>query len=83
MPFRLGKGLKALRFPNGTFNILPVPSSGDLEATYRAIGIPTITAFMPFRRSAAYLLPLVQWSLSLRPIRELLEAVVELSLIHI
>jgi hypothetical protein len=60
VPFRLGKGLKALRFPNGTFDILPLPSSGDLEAAYRAIGVPTISAFMPFRRSAAFLLPLVQ-----------------------
>lgn len=47
VPFRLGNGLKALRFPNGTFDILPVPSSGDLEAVYRAIGIPNITASCP------------------------------------
>lgn len=76
VPFRLGKGLKALRFPDGTFDILPVPS-GDLEAAYRATGIANITAFIPFRRSAAFLLPLVQWGLSLRPIRGRLEAAVE------
>ncbi|MHB8595527.1 MAG: saccharopine dehydrogenase family protein [Ktedonobacteraceae bacterium] len=76
VPFRLGKGLKALRFPDGTFDILPVPS-GDLEAAYRATGIPNITAFLPFRRSAAFLLPFMQWGLSLRPIRGRLEAVVE------
>lgn len=76
VPFRLGKGLKALRFPDGTFDILPVPS-GDLEAAYRATGIPNITTFLPFRRSAAFLLPFMQWGLSLRPIRGRLEAVVE------
>lgn len=76
VPFRLGKGLKALRFPDGTFDILPVPS-GDLEAAYRATGIANITAFIPFRRSAAFLLPLVQWGLSLRPISGWLEAAVE------
>jgi short subunit dehydrogenase-like uncharacterized protein len=68
VPFRLGKGLKALRFPDGTVDMLPVPS-GDLEAAYRATGIPNITAFIPFRRSAALLLPLLQFGLSLRPIR--------------
>src|SRR5262245_53880099 len=76
VPFRLGKGLKALRFPDGTFDILPVPS-GDLEAAYRTTGIPNITAFIPFRRSAALLLPLVQWGLALRPIRERLEAALD------
>jgi short subunit dehydrogenase-like uncharacterized protein len=76
VPFRLGKGLKALRFPDGTFEMLPVPS-GDLEAAYRATGIANITAFIPFQRSAAFLLPLVQWGLSLRPIRRRLEAAVE------
>jgi short subunit dehydrogenase-like uncharacterized protein len=75
VPYRLGKGLKALRFPDGTFDILPVPS-GDLEAAYRATGIPNITAFIPFRRSAALLLPLLQWGLSLRPIRGRLQAAV-------
>jgi short subunit dehydrogenase-like uncharacterized protein len=75
VPFRLGKGQKALRFPDGTFEILPVPS-GDLEAAYRATGIANITAFIPFRRSTAFLLPLVQWGLSLRRIRgRLLRAV--------
>src|SRR5215469_11859643 len=76
VPFRLGKGLKAFRFPDGTLEILPVPS-GDLEAAYRATGIANITAFIPFRRSAASLLPLVQWGLSLPPIRGWLEAAVE------
>ena len=76
VPYRLGKGLKALRFPDGTVDILPVPS-GDLEAAYRATGIANITAFIPFRRSAALLLPLLQWGLSLRPIRGRLEAAVE------
>jgi short subunit dehydrogenase-like uncharacterized protein len=76
VPFRLGKGLKAFRFPDGTFDILPVPS-GDLEAAYRATGIANITAFIPFRRSTALLLPLVQWGLSLDPIRKRLEAAVE------
>src|SRR6266545_6295885 len=75
VPYRLGKGLKALRFPDGTVDILPVPS-GDLEAAYRATGIPNITVFVPFRRSAALLLPLVQWGLSIRPIRTRLEAAV-------
>src|SRR5262245_17583584 len=73
VPFRLGKGLKALRFPDGAFDILPVPS-GDLEAAYRVTGIPNITAFIPFRRSAALLLPLLQFGLSIRPIRGRLEA---------
>lgn len=76
VPFRLGKGLKTLHFPDGPFEILPVPS-GDLEAAYRATGIANITAFIPFRRSAAVLLPLVQWGLSLRPLRGWLEAAVE------
>jgi short subunit dehydrogenase-like uncharacterized protein len=76
VPFRLGKGLKAFRFPDGTFEILPVPS-GDLEAAYRATGIANITAFIPFRRSAAFLLPLLQSGLSLRPIRGWLEAAIE------
>jgi short subunit dehydrogenase-like uncharacterized protein len=73
VPFRLGKGLKAFRFPDGTVDILPVPS-GDLEAAYRATGIANITAFIPFRRSAALLLPLLQMGLSLRPIRGWLQA---------
>jgi short subunit dehydrogenase-like uncharacterized protein len=68
VPFRLGKGLKAFRFPDGTVDILPVPS-GDLEAAYRATGIANITAFIPFRRAAALLLPLLQLGLSLGPIR--------------
>ena len=76
VPVRLGKGLKALRFPDGPFDILPVPS-GDLEAAFRATGIANITAYIPFRRSAAFLLPLVQWGLSLHPIRGRLEAAVE------
>lgn len=76
VPFRLGKGLRALRFPDGAFDILPVPS-GDLEAAYRATGIANITAFIPFRRSAALLLPLAQLGLSIRPIRQRLEAAVE------
>jgi short subunit dehydrogenase-like uncharacterized protein len=76
VPYRLGKGLKALRFPDGSFDILPVPS-GDLEAAYRATVIPNITAFIPFRRSAAVLLPLVQFGLSIRPIRRCLEAALD------
>jgi len=76
VPYRLGKGLKALRFPDGTVDILPVPS-GDLEAAYRATGIPNITAYIPFRRSAAMLLPLVQWGLSVDPIRTRLEAALD------
>jgi short subunit dehydrogenase-like uncharacterized protein len=75
VPYRLGKGLRTLRFPDGTVDILPVPS-GDLEAAYRATGIANITAFIPFRRSAALLLPLLQWGLSLRPIRGRLQAAV-------
>lgn len=75
VPVRLGKGLKTLRFPDGTFDILPVPSA-DLEAAYRATGIANITAFIPFRRSAAFLLPLVQWGLAIRPIRGWLDAAV-------
>jgi short subunit dehydrogenase-like uncharacterized protein len=76
VPFRLGKGLKTLRFPDGDFDILPVPS-GDLEAAFRATGIANITAFIPFRRSAAFLLPLVRWGLSVRPIRSRLEVAIE------
>ncbi len=76
VPFRLGMGLKTLRFPDGPVDILPVPS-GDLEAAYRATGIANITAYIPFRRPAALLLPLVQWGLSLRPLRRRLEAAVE------
>ncbi len=76
VPFRLGKGLTALQFPDGPVDILPVPS-GDLEAAYRATGIPNVTAFTPFRRSAALLLPLMQWGLARRPIRARLEAAVE------
>lgn len=76
VPFRLGRGLKTVRFPDGPVDILPVPS-GDLEAAYRATGIANITAYIPFRRSAALLLPLVQWGLALRPLRRRLEAAVE------
>ncbi len=76
VPFRLGKGLKALRFPDGTFEILPVPS-GDLVAAHRATGIANVTAYIPFRRSAAFLLPLVQAGLSLRPLRRGLEAAID------
>ncbi len=75
VPFRLGKGLKTLRFPDGDFDFLPVPS-GDLEAAYRATGIANITAFTPFRRSAALLLPAMQVGLSLRPLREWIEAAI-------
>jgi short subunit dehydrogenase-like uncharacterized protein len=76
VPYRLGKGLKAFRFPDGTVDMLPVPS-GDLEAAYRATGIANITAFIPFRRSAALLLPLLQLGLSLGPIRRRLQAAVD------
>ena len=76
VPYRLGKGLKAFRFPDGTVDILPVPS-GDLEAAYRATGIANITAFIPFRRAAALLLPLLQLGLSLGPIRGWLQAAVD------
>jgi short subunit dehydrogenase-like uncharacterized protein len=76
VPFRLGRGLKTLRFPDGTFDILPVPS-GDLEAAYRATGIANITAFTPFQRSIAFLLPLVQWALSIGPIRRQIEGAIE------
>jgi len=76
VPLRLGKGLKAFRFPDGAVDILPAPS-GDLEAAYRATGIANITAFIPFRRSAALLLPLLQLGLSLRPIRGWLQAAVD------
>jgi len=76
VPFRLGKGLKILHFPDGPVAILPVPS-GDLEAAYRATGIANITAYIPFRRSAAFLLPLVQWGLAHRSLRRRLEAAVE------
>src|SRR3954469_2974452 len=76
VPYRLGKGLKAFRFPDGTVDILPVPS-GDLEAAYRATGIANITAFIPFRRPAAFLLPLVQWGIARRPIRRRFEAAIE------
>lgn len=76
VPFRLGRGLKSLRFPDGVFDILPAPT-GDLEAAYRATGIANITAFIPFRRSAALLLPAIQWGLALRPVRGWLESVIE------
>jgi short subunit dehydrogenase-like uncharacterized protein len=76
VPFRLGSGLRTIQLPDGTLDLLPVPS-GDLEAAYRVTGIANITAFIPFRRSAALLLPLVQWGLSLRPIRGRLEAAIE------
>jgi short subunit dehydrogenase-like uncharacterized protein len=75
-PFRLGKGLKTLRFPDGAVAILPVPSA-DLEAAHQATGIANITAYIPFRRSAALLLPLMQRGLALRPLRGWLEAAVE------
>jgi short subunit dehydrogenase-like uncharacterized protein len=76
VPFRLGKGMKTLGFPDGPLDILPVPS-GDLEAAHQATGIPNITSFIPFRRSAAFFLPLVQSGLSLRPLRGRLEAAIE------
>jgi short subunit dehydrogenase-like uncharacterized protein len=76
VPFRLGRGLKTLIFPDGTFDFLPVPS-GDLEAAFRATGIANITAFTPFRRSAALLLPVAQVGLSIRPLRGWIEAAIE------
>lgn len=76
VPFRLGKGMKTVRFPDGSRDILPAPT-GDLEAAYRATGVPNITAYLPFQRSAALLLPLAQWGLSFRPIRRGLGAIVE------
>lgn len=70
---RLGRGMRKLRFPGGALDLLPVPS-GDLEAAYRTTRIPNITAFIPFQKAAALLLPLAQMGLSLRPIRRWLEA---------
>jgi short subunit dehydrogenase-like uncharacterized protein len=75
-PFRLGKGLKTLRFPDGAIDILPAPS-GDLEAAHRATGIASVTAYIPFRRSVAALLPLARWGLSVPPLRRGLEAIIE------
>lgn len=77
MPLRLGSGLKTLRFPDGNdVDILPVPS-GDLEAAYQTTGIPNITAYIPFRRAAAMMLPAVQLGLSIAPIRRQLEAAID------
>jgi short subunit dehydrogenase-like uncharacterized protein len=76
VPFRLGKGLTTLQFPDGSRDILPVPS-GDLVAAYHATGIPNITAYIPFRRAVAPFLPLVQGALSIQPIRRRLEAAIE------
>jgi len=76
VPVRLGKGMQTLRFPNGSSDLLPVPT-GDLEAAYHATGIPNITYFVPFQRAIAPILPLVRQGLSFRPIRRRLEAVIE------
>jgi short subunit dehydrogenase-like uncharacterized protein len=76
VPFRLGKGLKTLRFPDDAIDILPAPT-GDLEAAHQATGIANVTAYIPFRRSVAAALPLVQWGLALSPVRRRLEAIIE------
>lgn len=76
VPLRLGKGLKKLQFPDGEFDILPVPSA-DLEAAFRATRVANITAFGPFKPAAAFLLPLVQWAVSRKPIRRRLEATID------
>lgn len=74
--YRLGKGLKKLQFPNGPIDMLPVPS-GDLVAAHYATGIPNVTAFLPFRRAVVPFLPLLQGLLSIRPLRQQLEAAIE------
>jgi short subunit dehydrogenase-like uncharacterized protein len=76
VPFRLGKGLKTLQFPDGPTALLPMPS-GDLVAAYHATDIPNITASIPFRRAVAPWLPLVQGVLSIQPVRRRLEAAIE------
>ena len=76
VPYRLGKGFKTLRFPDGLTDIMPVPSADLLEAYY-ATGIPNVTACIPFQRRLAAFLPLIQTALSFRPFRQRLEALIE------
>jgi len=76
IPFRLGKGLKTLRFPDGPIDIMPAPT-GDLLEAYHATNIPNVTAYIPFQRGIAPFLPLIQIALSFRPLRQRLEAIVE------
>jgi saccharopine dehydrogenase (NAD+, L-lysine-forming) len=44
VPQEIGLGMTTLRFPNGEFPIMPVPT-GDLEAAFQATGAPNIIAY--------------------------------------
>jgi len=70
VPF--GSGAKRIRFADGGYNMLPVPS-GDLEAAYMATGIADITVYMtsPLNPNLArLLLPIAQRLLSWDALRE-------------
>jgi short subunit dehydrogenase-like uncharacterized protein len=44
-PYELGSGITTVSFPDGAFQIMPIPT-GDLEAAFQATGSPNVVSYM-------------------------------------
>lgn len=71
-PYRLGKGVKHLAFPDEEKTFMPVPS-GDLVAAHQVTGIANVKVYNPFNASALarMALPVVQRFLKFKAVRKL------------
>ncbi len=80
VPYRIGKGAKWVRFTDKERYVLPIPW-GDLSTAYRSTGISNITTYMAYPpsmvRSMQLGAPVLSTLLSIRPLRRLLQKVVE------
>ena len=71
-PYRLGKGVKQLAFPDQEETFMPAPS-GDLVAAHQVTGIANVKVYTPFSSSALarMALPVVQGLLKFKAVRKL------------
>jgi short subunit dehydrogenase-like uncharacterized protein len=71
-PYRLGKGVKKLAFPDEEKTFMPAPS-GDLVAAHQVTGIANVKVYTPFNSSALtrLVLPVVQRLLKFKAVRKL------------
>jgi short subunit dehydrogenase-like uncharacterized protein len=44
-PYELGSGITTVTFPDGSCQIMPIPT-GDLEAAFKATGAPNVVSYM-------------------------------------
>ncbi len=82
VPWRWGKGAKTIRFLHGERCTMPVPW-GDLETSFQTTGVPNITTYLAFHRSAIRLLrwttPVTRRLLKLKPVRRALQKLVAMT----